>query len=437
MNNYAFLFPGQGSQYVGMGKKWLGSHAAVRHTFDEASSVLGYDLAKLCLEGPADTLMQTEYAQPAILTVSKAAYDVFVEESGIVPVVMAGHSLGEFSALVCAGAIAFADAVQLVRQRGRFMQEAVGLGAGAMSAITGASEEAVQTVCRQISGQGKGGSVVISNYNSPDQLVISGHKAAVVQAGEELARIGATVITLKVSAPFHSPLMEPAAVRLRKELGTYTYFPLRCPVISNVTARVYSSHTDIAATLSAQMTHPVRWVESMRAAADYGITAAVELGPQAVLRNFMRRLAPEVQASAYDKEEDAEVLRLRVRSDMQGASSSRSAGSHEDLLSRCLTVAVSTKNRNDDHEEYETGVVMPYRKAMKLHDELQQVNAPVLDEHEKQGLLMLHTVFEAKRTPQPERAARYRQLLNETGQAPKWNDYVSELLQLEGWFRHG
>jgi len=448
VNKLVFMFPGQGSQYVGMGKALYESHPEARSAFEEAGAALGFDLAKLVFEGPAEELTLTANAQPALLTVSVAACRVFTKLYGAVPFAMAGHSLGEITALSCAGAIPFDQAVTIVRRRGELMQEAVQVGAGAMAAVNGASEEAVRQACEEASKPER--PVVISNYNSPDQIVISGRLEGVREAGETLKKQGAIVIPLKVSAPFHSPLMQPAADRFREELARYPFQPLQTPVFSNVTAGLYESHLAIADSLSTQMTRPVRWTESMREAVRLGADAFVELGPQAVLCGLMGRIAPEARAFAYDKKEstdrlaewlagspsaEAEPKEARKPPEARGAIETGRPVERKrelSLLARCLAAAVCTKNRGDDSAEYEAGVVRPYREIAKLHEELESRGERPSREQEELALRMLGSVFEAKRTPTAERESRFGQILEETGRAGVWNGYVQQWLLREG-----
>ncbi|GAE86716.1 ACP S-malonyltransferase [Acetivibrio straminisolvens] len=233
MKKIALLFPGQGSQYVGMGKKLYENYSAAREVFDEANEVLGFDLKELCFNGDINELTKTENTQPVILTASVAAFRVYMEKYGVKPAFLAGHSLGEFAALTCAGAISFKDAVRIVRNRGRYMQEAVPQGIGAMAAVSGVDKPVIEETCIKVSDENH--LVVVSNHNSKDQIVISGHTSAVNTASEILKKHGARIVPLKVSAPFHSPLMQPAADRLREELKLYSYNEPKWQVISNTT----------------------------------------------------------------------------------------------------------------------------------------------------------------------------------------------------------
>jgi [acyl-carrier-protein] S-malonyltransferase len=410
MKNMALLFPGQGSQYVGMNTNICKKYSTARRTFEEANEALGFDLQALCDSGPVNELTMTINSQPAILVTSVANYRVFMEEVGVAPLYYAGHSLGEISALTCAGAIEFSDAVKLTRSRGQFMQEAVALGDGAMTAIIGVDPDTIAAVCQGISTTSD--LVVISNYNAPNQIVISGHQAAVTKASEALVAMGAHIVPLKVSAPFHSPLMQSAAAKFNEELRQYRYHDPKYPVISNVNALPYTGKDQLIENLVTQLVQPVQWAASMAWLQSRGIEMVIEVGPGTVLRDLMKKNAPEIPAFSYDKEDEVEQIlnKLELPRPALIAKAAKLK-----LITRCLAIVVCTQNRNWDNDAYQKGVVEPYQKARQLLDELESGGQePSLDQM-KVALEMLQQVFITKQTPIEEQVERFNQVFNETG----------------------
>ena len=283
----AFLFPGQGSQVVGMGKELAALYPVAKETFDEADDALGYKLSQLCFEGPEDQLKMTEITQPAILTASVAAWRV-LQSKAIIPDYVAGHSLGEYSAHVAAGTLSFADAVRTVRSRGKYMQEAVPVGVGGMAAILALANEKVQQVCEEAA---QGEICQAANLNSPEQTVISGNKAAVERAAEMAKHRGAKrAIMLPVSAPFHCALMQPAQDRLAEDLHALTFHAPEVPLMCNIDATLVTTAEQARDALIRQVTGAVQWDKSMRALAAVGVQNFVEVGPGKVLCGLMRQI---------------------------------------------------------------------------------------------------------------------------------------------------
>jgi [acyl-carrier-protein] S-malonyltransferase len=293
----AFVFPGQGSQAVGMGQAFHEASPAARAVFEQADTALGFALTRVMFEGPESELMLTANTQPAVLTASVAAAAACAER-GLVPGIVAGHSLGEYSALVVAGALALGDAVRVVRKRGEFMQQAVPVGTGAMAAVMGLALDAVETVCREAA---QGDVVDVANVNSSAQIVIAGHKAAVERAVKLAAeRGGKKSVLLPVSAPFHCALMKPAADRLAAELARVVVADPKIPVVRNVDAGVTRSARDVVPFLLSQVASPVRWTDCVQRLAAEGADAFVEVGPGRVLTALTKRIVDGATAFAVE-----------------------------------------------------------------------------------------------------------------------------------------
>ncbi|AER33162.1 MULTISPECIES: ACP S-malonyltransferase [Pantoea] len=298
MTQFAFVFPGQGSQTVGMLADLAAAYPAVEATFREASDVLGYDLWQLVSQGPAEELNKTWQTQPALLAASVAIYRVWQQQGGQQPALMAGHSLGEYSALVCAGVLNFADAIKLVELRGKLMQEAVPEGTGAMQAIIGLDDAAIAKACEE-SAQGQVVSPV--NFNSPGQVVIAGNKEAVERAGAACKAAGAKrALPLPVSVPSHCALMKPAADKLALTLENITFNAPAVPVINNVDVKAETDADAIRHALIRQLYSPVRWTESVEAMAAQGVTQLIEMGPGKVLTGLTKRIVDGLSAAAVN-----------------------------------------------------------------------------------------------------------------------------------------
>jgi [acyl-carrier-protein] S-malonyltransferase len=293
MSKTAFIFPGQGSQYPGMGKVLAENFTLARQVFEQADDALGSRISRLCFEGPEDELKLTANTQPAILTVSVAALRVVAEETGLTADFLAGHSLGEYSALVAAGAIEFGDAVRTVRARGTFMQEAVPFGVGAMAAILGVEPEILTGICAEAA---EGEVVSPANFNSPGQIVIAGHAGAVNRAIEiAKARGFRKAMLLPVSAPFHCSLMSPAADRLSEILKSVAITPFSAPVITNVEGKPNDNTARVRELLVSQVCAPVLWDSSVLEMVKLGVTSFVEIGPGKVLSGLVKRITKDVE----------------------------------------------------------------------------------------------------------------------------------------------
>jgi [acyl-carrier-protein] S-malonyltransferase len=305
MSKTAFLFPGQGSQFAGMGKSLAEAHPDCARAFEEADSALDFAISKLCFEGPEEALKLTENTQPALLTVSVAANAV-LRAKGIVPDYVAGHSLGEYSALVAAGSLTFGDAVRLVRKRGQYMQAAVPAGVGAMAALLKMQLEKLDAVLAEAA---QSEVVSAANLNSPDQIVIAGHTGAVNRAMELAKAVGAKrAILLPVSAPFHCLLMKPAQDRLRVDLDATEFRDLQIPLVNNWQAREIRTGAEAREGLYNQVPNPVRWTDSIRLLASLGVTRFIEVGAGAVLTGLLRNIDPSLIGLKFGEAADLEKL---------------------------------------------------------------------------------------------------------------------------------
>ena len=304
------VFPGQGSQSVGMGRALVEAHPNIRCLYEEASSVLGYDIAALCFEGPAERLNLTEYTQPALLVSSIAALHA-CGPLGVAPIAVAGHSLGEYSALVAAGGMTYREAVAIVQKRGRYMAEAVPSGTGLVAALLGLSTDVVKEVCRDASTVGV---VAAANFNSPGQIVIAGEKAAVERAIDLAKAKGCKkAIPLPVSVPVHTPLMQKAADRLAEDLAAILWSDLKMPLVNNAEARAITKADDIQVSLVRQLPSSVLWEDSVKVMAAMGVKTFVEVGPGTVLSGLIKRILPDAETLNVNDPKSLEAARAALR----------------------------------------------------------------------------------------------------------------------------
>ncbi|MGG4552523.1 ACP S-malonyltransferase [Paenibacillus humicus] len=401
MTKTAFLFPGQGSQYVGMGKKLRDQFAMARHLFEEANDTLGFDLAKLCFEGSSSELMQTMNTQPAILAVSVAAFEIGKEELGWEPYLLAGHSLGEYSALVCSGLLSFSDGLRIVRKRGMLMQAAVASSLGAMAAVIHVPREALEMWCRQASTATK--QVVVACCNSRSQHVIAGHQEAVQTVVERLEAVpGAVVKYLNVSAPFHSPLMQTAADQLIVELEQYETQDGQWPIISNVTARPYQRQ-ELNELLYRQMTHPVRWLETMEYMFRNGVDRTVEVGPRQVLTQLMNDTYPAIETYHFDNPLELEHLRSAFNAEYNRAAAIAN-------IREAFTAAVIARSRSDNNDQHRTDVVLPIQQIRQIIEQIERDRGLNMDQAVHQIKEQLQFILTTKQLSPDEQSRIIRKI---------------------------
>jgi [acyl-carrier-protein] S-malonyltransferase len=391
----ALLFPGTGSQYVGMMKGKYERDSLVRETFEEAEAELGLPLAAMCFEEGFRERDTVVHAQTAIFVCSVAACRSFLKETGLQPSFMAGHSLGELTALTCAGVFRFRDALGIVRFRGEAMEAAVPDGSGALAAIKHLTAAQVRETCREAAEDAE--SVWIACLNAPDQTVIAGHREAVDRVSARLTKRGGGALRLSTGVPFHTPLMHPAAERLRELLKQCPISVPGCPVLANATATPYAVGAEsVADLLARQLENPVRWQESVRYMQLQGVSYSVELGPKTILTGLVRRTARNIRALAWDEPADreriAELRRLRP-----------------DFLNRCLSIAVSVCNRNDDPASYEREVANPYRELERLRQIGEEEGRPPSLMEMEAALDCLNSILRGKRVEETQREPLLRE----------------------------
>ena len=398
----AFLFPGQGSQYVGMARALWAEHPAAELTLREANDVLGWDLRKLMLQGEEEDLTRTDHAQPALLAASVAAYRVVREEWGLVPFIGAGHSLGEVSALCCSGMLSFPDALGLVVKRGELMREACSREPGTMLAVNGLAPEVIREELRMLEAH-DGGTAEFACLNAPREVVLSGEAEALEALSVRLAMLGGRAVMLPVNGAFHSRHMRSAEEGFVEALRRIEVRPGEWPVVANHTAMPYKAGEPDALIvhLSRQLTSPVRWAETMAYLRQQGATAVVELGPKAVLKGLLRKNVPELKSYAIDLPQDYEHVRswrVSRRCDRQR------------FLNACLTAAVSTRNHNVNAEQYRAGVVEPYRLLEQMERDSAPSSPEAEDEELDRALELIRMIFAAKGVPQAEQSDRLGEL---------------------------
>lgn len=401
MKKLGFVFSGQGCQFVGMGKQLYDNYAVARETFEECEDVLGYKMTDLCFEGDLDKLTMTSNTQPAILTVSIAAWRAFKEEVNLKPSFLAGHSLGEYAALVCADAVSFQDALKLVRRRGELME--VAMNDGAIIAVMNLPVNQVEEIAKQVSGED--GFAAVANYNSYDQVCVAGNLAAINRAEEAFRKKNAKTVRLKVSSAFHTKAMLPAALAFNEVLKEVKFSNLSTPVISNVTGLPYSSADGIVENLTKQIFFPVQWCSSVEYMKNQGVQTYLEFGPKKVLGRLISQI-----------DERSKVIQVGNKDDILKV---KEAGLEEkpdymEFMIGCIGLAVSTPNKNWNNEEYENGVVKPYRAISDLQLELEKSNKIPSLAQVKDAYHMIQSVLKTKMLPEKECTQLLEELIEAT-----------------------
>lgn len=407
MERVALLFPGQGSQYVGMSKTLYDRFEIAQKTFEEASTVLGIDFPRLCFESTLAEISRIENAHLALFLSSMVAFRVYMQEIGVRPIMAAGHSLGEYAALTCSGAIRFQDALQIVAIRSKMIQETAATDQGTMSVINGIDGKVLAGLCKEVSQEPD--DVAISCYNSHNEFNISGKNAIVQMVEEKVLTLGGQVTPLFGSAPIHSGLMEEVSEELRKELEKYSYRKFLWPVISNVTGLFYNSPEDLVKNLTDQIKKPVRWDLTIKTLEKYRLTLTVELGAKNVLSNLLKSNQGNIIAASFDHKEGREYL--------SGLFSDNPIYIKHLLtvVTQCLATAVATPNLNQEDEAYQNGVIEPYYRLRKIQENLGKNNTKPSVEEMREALGLLKRIMDTKKIPAEEQAEWFEKIMIETG----------------------
>ena len=394
------MFPGVGSHHCGMGKTFYDEFRVVRDIFTEASDILHCDLGKLCFSPEQKSeLDRLENAQAALLCVSVASYRVFVAETGCEQAIYLGYSLGEYSALCCAGALTLRDALLLVRDRGLIVTDVAASIDGSMAWVVNITAQRVEQICEALRQEGE--AIYISAYDSPVKTSLSGTHSALRKAGERVVESGGIPIPIKMSGPFHSPLMQAAADSFRRLLDGYRYQKPRYPVIANVTARPYEAVGDIPHNLMLQLVNPVRWQDSLTCAFGRGVTTSVEIGPKNVLTYVLEKNKPDLKTYVLDT---VQAMKKFHESVVIGRDD------YLRFLSQSLTTIVGTKNYNEDPSEYEQKVILPFKKIQKAYEEVRAGKVVPNPEIYQDITVLIDGALRAKGMSETEIAARIKKL---------------------------
>jgi len=407
MDKIAIMFPGQASQYAGMGKKWYERYSEVKECFDQASEIMKTDMGKLCFQGPSKQLQATENAQAAIFTVSMGMYRAFLTEEEIEPTYLAGHSLGEISALTAAGVFKFEDALKIVKARGHGMARCSHDVKMGMYAVQNISSRQVEKAMLQFEFDQYG--VQIANYNTPYQTVLSGKLDGLKTIEKQLKESGARVIPLNVSGPFHSTFMQPAAGALKEALQSVKADHMKIPVISGKTGTFYASEQDFGEALMEQLVNPVRWDKVVNLLKEQGTAVWIEMGPKDVLKKFIQNSINHPCTYAYDKEPDLEPCRLQL--DRVKQMKKQMPG----FIGLCMGAAVCVRNTNWDNDSYQEGVVKPYKELQVLLETVEKEERTPIESEMRTALQFLKKIFAVKGVSLEEQKERICHIFEITG----------------------
>ncbi|MEK5034014.1 ACP S-malonyltransferase [Paenibacillus sp. FSL R7-0302] len=415
----AFIFPGQGSHYAGMGQTFYNDFHSVQILVEEAGDLLGLNIKDVLLHYTIDELEQSELVQTAIVIVGYCSFKVLTEEYGIYPDLLAGHSLGELSALACSGAITYKDTLALTRKREKIMNM-IGPGQGGMIAVMGIDADSADKICKSISSHL--GYVAVSNYNSDEQVTISGTEQALKELISQLNNQGVRILPVPVPGPYHSRLMESSLPFMKDELNKCDFSPLEYPVISSITGTLYRSEKEIYERLAIQLTNPVRWTQVLACFAEGGIKELIEIGPQSVLRNLSMTNCIDLTVLAIENRRDFQEI-LRRFSKVRELETVNSV-SRNQLLNDCLKEALCAPNYNDDEKEFEQGFLKPYRKILSNSRNSEKLGGVPGYKEMKEALDMLHQALIIKKVADSERREIMQDVLYVNGLFDVYPDYL-------------
>ncbi|MBE6048534.1 MAG: ACP S-malonyltransferase [Clostridium sp.] len=414
MKKFGVMFPGQGSQYVGMGKKLYDRYDVVKKLYNRADEVLGYSIKDLCFEGGIKELTKTENTQPAILLAGVAAFNAMLEEIESRPAFIAGHSIGEITALTCAGAVDFEDALKIVYNRGKLMES---IKDGAMAAVIGDIDcFKLDRLCKDLS---KGDDyITVANYNSYNQVVISGKEKTIEKAQKILSEKGFRVVKLKVSSAFHSELMRPITEEFRNVLKNFEFNAFKSQVIRNVDAMPYKDKGDIEETLVKQLTSSVQWVKTLEYLRGQNLDCLVDLGPGKVVNNLAKRCDLDIKLFASEVD-DKYINFLKEDKSLNNCTS---VEFKHNPITLCIKTVVCTRNENKDNREYEDGVIPCYKELKNINEKLKNGNREPSKEEVVLGINLLKKILECKKVPKDEQYTRLKEIQSVTDKAYKLDD---------------
>lgn len=429
MKRIAFLFPGQGTQYVGMGKILYREYIEAKKTFDEASSVLGFDVYHMCVKGRMVDLNKLENMFTAILTYSVAAFRAYMKEIGIVPKLVAGHSLGEYSALVCSGVITFADALKIVRYRGQLAQKEVDKNKAIMAVVDNMDATNIQNELRVYTGQKN---VSIACHNTPNQTVIAGDIESIMALQDKWIDAGAQVTPMYMSAPFHSPYMKEAAEALKQELTKYKFKTPRWPVISNYTAMPYTDADSISRFLTYQLHHPVRWIETINYLKKQQIDLIIEMGSQAILSNMLNDNTDRIHAISYGQKDDrVKLYKMLNMQDKIFNTYFQERRQKYSMIDRCLATVACTLNYSENNDTYLNRIETLVSKIEDIQEKIDQEGKEPTYNQMRDTLDILIQIFKVKKIPLEEQKKRVEIIFKEFGISAYFSDRVNHLMKDE------